>query len=114
MEAVFMKHRFTTKKSSSRSLLISAAVFAAVFLLFWFAVSSLSTRTNEEEIQTLETAVTRGITYCYAVEGSYPASLAYLKENYGLIYNEDKYFIDYQPMGANILPDVTIIRRKAK
>ncbi len=54
----------------------------------------------------------RGITYCYAAEGSYPASLNDLKEHYGLFYDEEKYRIDYQPLGANIMPDVTIIRRK--
>lgn len=109
-----MKHRFCTKTSSSRNLLISVVVFAAIFLIFWFSVSSVSAKREEEEMLTLETAVTRGITYCYAVEGSYPTSLAYLKENYGLTYNEDKYFIDYQPLGANIMPDVTIIKRRDK
>ena len=76
---------------------ISLAVFAAVFLVFYFAVSSVSDRTGEEELQTLKTAVTWDITHCYAVEGSYPKSLEYLKENYGLTYDEDKYFVDYQP-----------------
>ncbi len=108
-----MTHRFYKKRSSARNLLISAALFAAVILLFQTAVSSLSTRTEAEELQTLQAAVTRGITYCYATEGTYPPSLAYLKEHYGLTYNEDKYFVDYQPMGTNIMPDVTIIRRRA-
>ena len=37
--------------------------------------------------------------------------LDYLKKNYGLHYDENRYFVDYQPLGANILPEVTIIRR---
>ena len=53
----------------------------------------------------------RNITYCYAVEGSYPESLDYLKEHYGLTYDEDRFFVDYQVIGANILPDVTIIEK---
>lgn len=108
-----MNQRFVMEKKHSyiRNLLISLAVFAAVFLVFYFAVSSVSDRTREEELQTLKTAVTRDITHCYAVEGSYPKSLEYLKENYGLTYDEDKYFVDYQPMGMNIMPDVTIMKR---
>lgn len=106
-------YRFYKKHSSSRNLLVSAAVFAAVILIFWSCVSSVSQRTEEEEMLTLETAVARQITYCYAAEGAYPPSLAYLKENYGLTYNEDKYFVDYQPMGTNIMPDVTIIKKRA-
>ena len=50
--------------------------------------------------------------HCYAIEGSYPESLQYLKDNYGLTYDEEKYFIDYQVLGSNILPDVTIIDRR--
>ena len=38
----------------------------------------------------------------------------YLKENYGLMYDEDRYFIDYQPLGSNLMPDVTIIPRKER
>lgn len=109
-----MRHRFVTEKSSSylKNLLISLGIFAAVFLAFWLAVSSVSSRTDEEEMRTLQTAVMRGITHCYAIEGTYPSSLDYLKENYGLIYDEDHYFIDYQPLGSNLMPDVTIIPRK--
>ena len=71
-----MKHRFVTEKSNSymKNLLISLGIFVAVFLVFWLAVSSVSTRTKEEEMRTLETAVMRGITHCYAIEGTYPDS----------------------------------------
>lgn len=108
-----MKQRFVLEKKNSylRNLLVSLLVFAAVFLLFYLAVSSVSKRTSEEELQTLKTAITRDITHCYAVEGTYPQSLDYLKENYGLTYDEDRYFVDYQPLGMNIMPDVTIIKR---
>ncbi len=109
-----MRHRFVSEKSNSylKNLLISLGIFVAVFLAFWLAVSSVSSRTDEEEMRTLETAVMRGITHCYAIEGAYPDSLAYLKENYGLIYDEDHYFIDYQPLGSNLMPDVAIIKKK--
>ena len=45
------------------------------------------------------------------MEGTYPQSLDYLKEYYGLMYDEDLFFVDYQVMGSNILPDVTIIEK---
>ena len=61
--------------------------------------------------ETLENALNRSITYCYAVEGAYPQSLDYLKTNYGITYNEDLFFVDYRISGANIFPDVTIIER---
>lgn len=108
-----MRNRFSGKEKNSdrRNLIITICIFAAVFCVFWFGISSVSTKTDEEEIQTLEQAVMRGVTYCYASEGSYPESLNYLKENYGLFYDEEKYFIDYQPLGSNIMPYITIIRK---
>ncbi|MCI8993916.1 MAG: hypothetical protein HFG80_14630 [Eubacterium sp.] len=109
-----MKNRFSggKKNSDRRSLIITVCIFAAVFFAFWFGISSVSTKADTEEIQTLEQALVRGITYCYATEGSYPESLADLKENYGFFYDEEKYFIDYQPLGSNIMPDFTVIRKK--
>ena len=108
-----MKHRFVSEKTNShyRNLIVSIVIFLLIFLCFWFAVSSFSTRTKAEELQTLDAALTRIITHCYAVEGNYPESLDYLKKNYGLTYDEDKFYIDYQALGANIMPDVTIIQK---
>ncbi|WP_242847353.1 hypothetical protein [Dorea sp. D27] len=60
----------------------------------------------------METAVSRGIAHCYAIEGAYPESLQYLEAHYGLIYDKDRFFIDYQILGSNIMPDVTIIDKE--
>lgn len=108
-----MSARFISKKEISygRNLVVSLLLFAIVFTGCLIGFTSISTRMEEEELRILQDAVTRDITRCYAEEGSYPESLSYLKENYGLAYDEDKYFIDYQPLGSNILPDVTIIPR---
>ena len=57
-----MRHRFVTEKSNSylKNLLLSLGIFAAVFLAFWLAVSSVSSRTDEEEMRTLQTAACGG------------------------------------------------------
>lgn len=108
-----MSHRFITKPQTSylRNILISFLLFAFVFIIFWLGVSSMQEKVDTEGIKTLQNAVTRSVTRCYAEEGSYPESLDYLKKHYGLHYDEDKYFVDYQPLGANIMPDITIIQK---
>lgn len=109
-----MKQRFVSNKSgaSNRNLIVSIIVFFIIFGCFWFGISSFSNKASDQEKQTLETAVNRGIAHCYAIEGAYPESLQYLKEHYGLIYDEDRFFIDYQILGSNIMPDVTIIDKE--
>ena len=108
------KQRFEASKSGSKpwQVFLSIGCSLAVLVCFWFGTSIVSDKTNQQEIQTLHRAIGRGIVHCYAIEGSYPESLQYLKDNYGLTYDEEKYFIDYQVLGSNILPDVTIIDRR--
>ena len=69
-----MSHRFTTKSQTSyiRNIIISLVVFLVIFLLFWMGLTSIQKKVDEEGIQTLQTAVTRSVTHCYAEEGSYP------------------------------------------
>lgn len=105
--------RFQYKKQSNKpsGFLLSVCVFLAVIFLFMGGLSSLSDSTLRRQKESLENAITRSVTYCYTVEGTYPENLDYLKENYGLTYDEDVFYVDYRVMGANILPDVTIIEK---
>ena len=108
-----MSRRFIKNRQTSylRNVLISIALFLAVFGFFSYGIVSVQKDMEKNEMETLQSAVTRDITRCYAQEGTYPESLAYLKKHYGLTYDSSKYFVDYQPLGANIMPDVTIIRK---
>lgn len=94
--------------------LLSVCVFLIILFLFVQGISSLSESTRKRQRESLENAIMRDITYCYTVEGTYPESLSYLKENYGLTYDEDLFFVDYRVSGSNILPDITIIERGGK
>lgn len=111
-----MKQRFVTNPagSSFKNTVISVIMFIVVFCVFWLGVSSVSEKTSAQEKQTLETAITRNMVHCYAIEGTYPGNLQYLKDHYGLIYDEDRFFVDYQTLGSNIMPDVTIIDKGEK
>lgn len=103
--------RFQYKKSqyTYRRLILSVCVFMLIVIFFYQGIGSLSESSLRRQKESLENALSRSITYCYAVEGSYPQSLDYLKEHYGLTYNEDRFFVDYRVSGANVLPDVTVI-----
>ena len=97
--------------SDLRKIVLSVCAFTLITGIFYQGIESLSSSTQKRQKESLESALIRNITYCYAVEGSYPESLDYLKEHYGLTYDEDRFFVDYQVIGANILPDVTIIEK---
>lgn len=90
---------------------ISFLVFLGLIALFVYGISNISNTTTEKQEESLKNALNRDIVHCYCVEGTYPPSLAYLVEHYGLTYDEDLFYIDYVAYGSNIIPDVTIIKK---
>lgn len=92
-------------------MLISIAVFVIVIGFFCFFADRIRYSNEAEQKAILQNALTRMITECYAMEGSYPPDVDYLVEHYGLTYDGDEYWIDYQYIGSNLRPDVTIIKR---
>lgn len=107
-------NRFTKtswKKKLISNFPLSLVIFALVFIGFIYGVSTVADSDIMNEKQILEEAVHRDIVHCYAIEGSYPASLSYMEEHYGLTYDKDKFIIRYENIGGNIMPSVTIIER---
>jgi len=103
-----MKH-FKKKSSSSLSFLLPALCFLVILVLFIQGLTSVSDSASAKQKESLEKALHQNIIHCYAIEGSYPPSITYLKEHYGLTYDETKYYIDYHPVAGNLMPDVTIL-----
>lgn len=90
---------------------ISILLFVLLMIFFLFSVSDISHDTLDRQEEALSSALNRSIVSCYCVEGTYPPSLSYIVEHYGLTYDSDTFFVDYRAYGSNIYPDVTIIRK---
>ena len=95
-------------------LRFSLLLTAAVILLCFMGIQSIGQTTSEEQLHSLENSIQRSVIQCYALEGTYPPNLQYLKDHYGLVYSEENFFVDYQTYGSNIMPDITIIPLKSK
>ena len=98
------------KKNVASTTLISAGLFVIIFVFFLFAVSKASSGSVSEQRQNLSDAIDKAIIQCYVTEGRYPESFEYLKENYGIIYDDELFRVDYVIYGTNMKPDVTIIK----
>ncbi len=99
------------KKKKNLTILWSVLLTCSALLLFSLLSGHLKAVNKSEQKQLLETAVTRCITECYALEGAYPPDIDYLIHHYGLTYDSSQYFIDYQYIGSNLRPDVTILQK---
>lgn len=92
--------------------LLPLGIFFIIFLLFFQGVGSVSETALAEQQKSLKEAIHRSAVHCYAVEGAYPQSLDYLKEHYGITYDPNKFIVDYEIIGSNLMPDVTVFTRK--
>lgn len=90
-----------------RPILSCIACIAAAFLLC-VAVNRSSSIAKEEQLSRVESNVMHSIMQCYAMEGRYPLGMEELSSGYGFVEPEG-YFVDYQYMGPNILPVVTVL-----
>lgn len=89
-----------------------AVFFLAVLAAFVLGLDAVSGMTARQEAQGLENSIRQSAVHCYALEGFYPDSLAYLEEHYGLRYDKDQYIVSYEVIGSNLMPDVTVISLK--
>lgn len=103
---------FSVKKEKIRiTRCLPPVLLIAVLAAFALWSGHMQETNRASERQIVEQAVNRSITQCYALEGAYPPSLTYLHDNYGFTYNEEHFFIDYQYIGGNLRPNVTIIEQ---
>ncbi|WP_026516399.1 hypothetical protein [Butyrivibrio sp. MC2021] len=103
------KDAFSIRISDSAYRILSLFIFTIVAVLFFIAVDETGKVNVRKQQESLESALSRDIVQCYAIEGRYPPSLEYMEEHYGLVYDKEIFFVDYQPIGANLYPDVTVI-----
>lgn len=97
------------RPSGSVKKIFPVLIFCIVILIFLTGISSVSETTSRKEAESLEETIRKSAVHCYALEGFYPEDLEYLKTNYGLTYDREKYVVSYEIVGANMMPDVLVI-----
>lgn len=78
-------------------------------LVLWFSAQGLGGRADAEGLEMAEQSIRRAAVQCYALEGIYPPSLDHLKEVYGVSVDESRYFVGYQYIASNLMPDITVL-----
>lgn len=91
-----------------RALIMSLLLFAALIVLAVLLFSNMEQRVDQEQATQLKTALRRAAVTCYAVEGRYPATLAYLTEQYGVVIDLEKFLVSYDVFAPNITPDISV------
>lgn len=85
-------------------LLVVSALLAGGFYFDYMS--------NMQNINLLRQSARKAVVQCYTIEGEYPSNVEYLEKNYGLEYNHEKYFIDYELFASNVMPNVDVFERE--
>ena len=88
-------------------------IFIALIIAFVFLINNITGKGNGRELEIVRDAVKNAALTCYAVEGTYPAELEYLQENYHLSYNKERYIVYYDAFASNLMPDIKVAERGA-
>lgn len=108
-----MKPSLMKRIMSVRGLVISILVFALIFSAISFAMTHFGNKSSDSQLEIVRSAVKRAALTCYAVEGYYPQSEKYLKDNYGLAYDDDRYVVMYDAFASNLMPSIRVVERGA-
>ncbi len=95
----------------NKMLLFQCIFFLIVISVVYFGVIESDNSAKQESRDQLEGALQTAMTQCYSVEGEYPPTLQYLVENYNIYIDHGKYNVHYIYEGANIRPDILIMRK---
>lgn len=92
-----------------RDNFLSLALFLAVVLVLLYGLGSAEQSSAQEGKRVAEESIRRAVVSCYAIEGAYPESFEYLRDNYNLHIDENKYYVRYEIFASNVMPEVSVI-----
>lgn len=97
------------------NLIKTIILFGVLAVLVFCLIKSVEKMGNgqqSESLKQLDESIRKATMTCYATEGVYPPSIQYLKDNYGIQIDEDRYSVFYEIEGANLMPDITVMRNE--
>ena len=99
------------KKLKHPTFLASFVCFLLAIVLLFGAVRELRQDGIRRQRQALEEALSKSLLLCYSLDGRYPDTVEELLEKFPLIYDRERFVIDYRLQGGNLLPDITILEK---
>lgn len=93
--------------------LFAVPVILVVVLYFVLtAVGRVDRGQQQESEKRLQDTIKKAVVNCYAIEGTYPATLEYVEEHYGLMVDRERYDVFYEIFADNIMPEITVIPKR--
>lgn len=104
--------RLNGKEFARRFLPLLALLLLAPAVLL--LALPLSAQSSAEGLRLARESIRRAAVQCYALEGYYPPTLEVLTDRYGVAVDTDLYYVDYQFVASNLMPDITVLPLEAQ
>lgn len=92
-------------------ILLLVLIPAFIVVLMVPSLTGVRSEVSLQEKEQLEKAVRRAAVACYAAEGFYPPDLDYIREEYGVQIDEDRYVVAYEIFAENIMPKIRVMEK---
>lgn len=99
------------EKKKKLDMIIPILLFIAVMSITIKGVFYLDYMNDMQNVDLVRQSVKRAAVECYAIEGAYPSDVEYLEENYGIVIDHDKYYVEMDGFASNIMPDIEVYER---
>ena len=106
--SIYRKSAFDFLRSAVLPLLFTLTIV----LMIASGLRQTDAASSAEGLRILEDSIRRAVVVCYAIEGRYPDSIAYIESNYGIYIDRSRYVVHYSIFASNMMPDITVIERR--
>ena len=97
----------------TRRDVVKLAMIAAVLALCVLLAGRIGRMHDQEEASLVRDAIKDALMTCYAVEGAYPEDMDYLRKEYHLVYDDERFLVTYDAFASNRFPDLYVVERGA-
>ena len=99
------------RKQRPWGLLLAVLLCAGMLLVSILSVDRVDKNAAREQTAQLRESLLRAAVTCYAIEGRYPPTLAYLCDNYGVHIDQSRFIVTYDVLGGNVMPTVAVLKK---
>lgn len=87
-------------------------VMALAIFCLYKGVRKMEYGQQAESVKQLDSSIRKAVLTCYAAEGVYPPTVEYLKQNYGIQIDEERFTVFYEVHGDNLMPEITVLEKE--
>lgn len=99
------------EKKKKTTMIVPMLLFVVAIGILVKGIFYLDYVNDMQNVDLVRQSVKRAAVECYAIEGAYPADVEYLEDNYGVVIDHDKYYVEMEGFASNIMPDIEVYER---